>query len=208
MSFKEVWHHRLKYMLTPQLDLYKHINQYIDQRYHTVTPEEPGFARQHVYVLDYGCGTGFGSIQMRVPGTQTVDGLDSDITAIRFAIEVFGQLVDFNLYDFENANPTKRMRGRYDVVTCIEVLEHVERPDVVLSRIHDVMTEDGIAICSTLNHNSQYRKNDDHKSPFTVESFRKLLEAEFNDVHMTDYMLNGCLDTNSTITPIVGIVKK
>ena len=43
--------------------------------------------------------------------------------------------------------------GRYDLVTCLEMLEHVPDPAAVIKTIADLLTPGGHAVLSTLNRN-------------------------------------------------------
>lgn len=207
MSFREVWHHRMKYMLTPQLDLYRHVSTFV------------ACCREgrRLSILDYGCGNGFGALQLVYPATRcyvqgdakglptrNVLGMDSDRAAIDFAYNVLGHLVDFSHEDWHNLTlPSEE--DAYDVITCIEVIEHCQHPEWLLRSFRQVLKPDGIFVCSTLNHRSQYRKNDDHVSRFTVLDFRQRITEHFPGARITDYTLQGKLGDDSTVTPIVAV---
>lgn len=178
-KFTPVWFHRLRYMLTPQLDLYQNIRKYI------------GSGKR---VLDFGCGNGFGTIQL-LPGI--VKGTDVDEGAIEFARSTLGHLAEFRMI-------TSRPRS-FDVVTCIEVIEHVEDVDELLDLIKSKGTE--LFIFSTLNHNSQYRKNAGHVGRWRVPEFRGMMKKHFNRVRITDYLLSNELKYDSTLTPMVAICR-
>jgi 2-polyprenyl-6-hydroxyphenyl methylase/3-demethylubiquinone-9 3-methyltransferase len=43
--------------------------------------------------------------------------------------------------------------GAYDIVTCMEMLEHVPEPESVLRALHDLVRPGGHIVVSTLNRN-------------------------------------------------------
>lgn len=179
-SFTPVWFHRLRYMLTPQLDLYKNIAR-------TYGPGE---------VLDMGCGNGFGTIQL-LPSV--VHGVDIDKNAIEFARSTLGHLAHFDV-----SRPEKMWRSGYDLITCIEVIEHVDNVDKFLYNLKEIAPK-ATFIFSTLNHNSQHRKNDAHIGKWTVHTFRWLMQEYFGKVRLTDYLLQDQLEDDSTLTPMVAV---
>ena len=127
-------------------------------------------ARKDV-VLDYGCGTGR---------------LVNDLNA-----------TGFNAYGFEPSQgllqapgrimndwqEVRRVIGRANLVTCIEVLEHVRNPDDLLNRVSELLSSDGYFLISTETYNN--RKHGDawyylnpaagHVSIFTEKSLGGLM---------------------------------
>ena len=45
--------------------------------------------------------------------------------------------------------PIKKMNSSYDVVTLIDVIDHVPNPIEILSQIHDVLNDDGVGVVVT-----------------------------------------------------------
>ena len=187
--------HRTKYFLSPQLDLYKNIRNKV------ISKEIPTF------VLDYGCATGVGTLALLDSGNKSnvVDGIDYDPEAIKFANDVFGHLIKFKRDNWCKKRNVKEWE--YNLVTCIEVIEHVKDPNRLLQQFKRSLVTGGTLICSTLNHYSQYRKNDLHCNKYTAQSFKKLLSKYFDNVLLTDYTLSIELENNSTVTPIVAICR-
>ena len=167
--------------MTPQLDLYQNIREYI------------GSGKR---VLDFGCGNGFGTIQL-LPNAETVHGVDVDEGAIEFARSTLGHLASFGSVSDCPRN--------FDVVTCVEVIEHVEDVDELLYFIKG--RAEGLFIFSTLNHNSQYRKNSGHVGRWRIPEFRSVMEKHFNYVKITDYLLHDDLLDDSTLTPMVAMCR-
>lgn len=193
-GFTPVYFHRLKYFLSPQLDLYRNIGEHI---------ERSEMSGSKLEILDYGCGSGFGLLALFRPWTRLV-GIDSDRSVIQFAIEVLGNIASFQASDWSCADMGGPY-GRYDVITCVEVIEHVEGQLDLLRAFKRVAAPGAKFFISTLNHNSQYRKNDSHVGKFWPKDFREMLEGEFDFVKLVDYKLRDEIHDSSTITPMVAI---
>ena len=104
-------------------------------------------------VLDVGCGGGLLSEAMAVAGA-TVAGLDQasellDVARLH-ALES-GVPVDYRLETAEAHAVTHA--GRYDVVTCMEMLEHVPDPASVIAALAVLVRPGGHVFVSTINRN-------------------------------------------------------
>lgn len=104
-------------------------------------------------VLDVGCGGGILSEAMARRGAQ-VTGIDLAPQTIEVA----------QLHALESQLAVRYVReaaethaahspGAYDVVTCMEMLEHVPEPASVLRALHDLVRPGGDVFVSTLNRN-------------------------------------------------------
>lgn len=191
--FKEVFYHRLKYMLSPQLDLYENIAK----KFGNVA-----------YTLDYGCGTGFGTLKL-IQNGRLVSGIDEDEEAIEFARTLFGNLgIIFNKGNWASTetllNPSEKP---WDLIVCVEVIEHVESPRRLLSNMSHALSPKGSIVISTLNHDSQYRKNKAHKGKYKVPDFRRIVNEFFPGAKIYDYTLEKELTDKSTVTPMVAVWK-
>lgn len=188
-SFSEVFHHRTKYFLSPQLDMYKNIGA----RFESASD-----------VLDYGCGNGVGALQLVKP-IRLVLGIDSDPGVVELASSLFGHLsgLGFDAGDWcVAARPISRL---FDLVVCVEVIEHVADASLLLHRLREFTRDDGAAVISTLNHNSQHRKNPAHVGRWAVAEFRELVRREFPGARVYDYTLDEELSDDSTRTPMVAV---
>lgn len=97
------------------------------------------------YVLDYGCGdcSKCGPL-VHSFGAHYV-GVDVSLSALQTCIKR-----DRVLCGDENTS-LPFISETFDVVLCIEVLEHLFRPDLALRQIHRVLKPDGILIVSAPN---------------------------------------------------------
>ena len=104
-------------------------------------------------VLDVGCGGGLLSEAMAVAGA-TVTGLDlaSELLEVaRLHALESGVSVDYRLETAEAH--AQSHAGRYDVVTCMEMLEHVPDPGSVIAALARLVRPGGHVFVSTINRN-------------------------------------------------------
>ena len=104
-------------------------------------------------VLDVGCGGGLLSEAMAVAGA-TVTGLDlaSELLEVaRLHALESGVRVDYRLETAEAHAHSHA--GRYDVVTCMEMLEHVPDPGSVIAALARLVRPGGHVFVSTINRN-------------------------------------------------------
>ena len=104
-------------------------------------------------VLDIGCGGGILSESMAALGA-TVTGIDLSDKALGVArLHLFesGQKVDYRLTSAEQL--AGECPGTFDVVTCMEMLEHVPDPASTVSACARLVKPGGDVFFSTLNRN-------------------------------------------------------
>lgn len=104
-------------------------------------------------VLDVGCGGGLLAEGMARRGAK-VTGIDLapgalDVARLH-ALEA-GIAVDYRLVPAETLAETES--GAYDLVTCLEMLEHVPEPASVVAAVARLVRPGGDVICSTINRN-------------------------------------------------------
>lgn len=104
-------------------------------------------------VLDVGCGGGILSESMAEKGAQ-VTGIDLGEKALKVAqlhsLER-GVAVDYRLIAAEVL--AEQEAGAYDVVTCLEMLEHVPDPASIVSACAKLVKPGGHVFFSTINRN-------------------------------------------------------
>ncbi len=104
-------------------------------------------------VLDVGCGGGILSESMALRGA-TVKGIDMGETPLSVAnlhsLET-GVEIDYQQIPVEEL--AEQEAGQYDVVTCMEMLEHVPDPSSVISACAKLVKPGGDVFFSTINRN-------------------------------------------------------
>ena len=104
-------------------------------------------------VLDVGCGGGLLSEGMCERGAK-VTGIDLSERALsvaRLHLLESGQVVDYRMVAAEDL--AAQECGRYDVVTCMEMLEHVPDPASTIAACAALVKPGGHVFFSTINRN-------------------------------------------------------
>lgn len=101
-------------------------------------------------ILDVGCGGGLLSESLSRIGAN-VTGIDADTEAIMVA-QNHAASQDLNITYEAIALETKVTHGKkFDVITALEIVEHVSDPDAFISHCSECLTSGGLLILSTLN---------------------------------------------------------
>ncbi|NBC13447.1 MAG: bifunctional 2-polyprenyl-6-hydroxyphenol methylase/3-demethylubiquinol 3-O-methyltransferase UbiG [Gammaproteobacteria bacterium] len=125
---------------------------------HEINPLRLGYVQSHVKltdkkVLDVGCGGGILAEAMATAGAE-VTGIDMGEEPLRVAelhtLET-GVEVDYRQITAEAL--ADDMPGAFDVVTCMEMLEHVPDPGSVVDACARLVRPGGHVFFSTLNRN-------------------------------------------------------
>ena len=104
-------------------------------------------------VLDVGCGGGILAESMAARGA-TVTGIDmgeAPLEVARLHLLESGQHVDYRRIPVEQL--ADEMPARFDVVTCMEMLEHVPDPASVVAACANLVKPGGQVFFSTINRN-------------------------------------------------------
>lgn len=104
-------------------------------------------------VLDVGCGGGLLSEGMATRGAQVtgIDLSDKALGVARLHLLESGQTVDYRRISAEEL--AEQEAGRYDLVTCLEMLEHVPDPGSTIAACARLVKPGGTVYFSTLNRN-------------------------------------------------------
>ena len=125
---------------------------------HAINPLRLDWINQHIglegkRVLDVGCGGGILAESMAKMGAKT-KGIDLSKKALQVAelhsLET-SVPVDYELISAEDL--AQEQAGQFDVVTCMEMLEHVPDPASVVRACSNLVKPGGWVFFSTLNRN-------------------------------------------------------
>jgi 2-polyprenyl-6-hydroxyphenyl methylase/3-demethylubiquinone-9 3-methyltransferase len=123
---------------------------------HELNPARLGYVRERVKlrgsnVLDVGCGGGLLSEALARDGAHvTALDLSSDLIEIaKLHLLESGVKVDYRLQSVETL--AEEMPGRFDAITCMEMLEHVPDPKSILAACEKLLKPGGRIFLSTLN---------------------------------------------------------
>jgi 2-polyprenyl-3-methyl-5-hydroxy-6-metoxy-1,4-benzoquinol methylase len=128
-------------------------------------------------VLDFGCGTGYGTKVLRehfkeVDCFDVVDEKDLGISEQR------GIITDFN----------KLKSGHYDVVTCFEVIEHLDEATQtgLMERLHDLLNANGTLFISTVRKMDPpptLNRQQEHIRELTYKELLDFCHRHFHNVY-------------------------
>ena len=103
--------------------------------------------------LDIGCGGGILSEALAARGAQVtgIDMAEQSLEVARLHLHESGQKVDYQLITAEQF--ADEHAGEFDVVCCLEMLEHVPDPASIIEAAARLLKPDGTLVLSTLNRN-------------------------------------------------------
>ena len=125
---------------------------------HEINPLRLDWIRQHVKlagskVVDIGCGGGILTESMfAVDATVTgIDMAEGPLAVAKLHQHESGAVVDYRQCTAEELAEAEA--GQYDVVTCLEMLEHVPDPSQVIRSCAELVPPGGHVFFSTINRN-------------------------------------------------------
>ena len=125
---------------------------------HEINPLRLDWIRQHVdlrgsRVLDIGCGGGILTESMATAGA-TASGIDMAEGPLEVArLHKIESGVDVDYRQATAEEMATENPGQYDVVTCLEMLEHVPSPPKVIASAAELVKPGGHVFFSTINRN-------------------------------------------------------
>lgn len=123
---------------------------------HVINPLRSQFVFDHAdvagkRVVDVGCGGGILTETLAKAGADTV-GIDLSELTIEVArqhAQKGGLNIDYRLQTVEEL--AEKEAGTYDVVTCLEMIEHVPDPGAIVAACTRLLKPGGHAVFSTIN---------------------------------------------------------
>ncbi len=172
------------------------------------------FIRSRDRVLDFPCGSGYG-MEILNNGNIIYDGLDKDELTISYAKIIYGlgkeNDVKFNInFHIKDLCNPKLYNNYYDVIACIEGIEHIERKyhKPLIKAFYRALRKGGTLIITTPNtgKTGKSKVNPYHLCELTYNAFKKLLQISFNDVSIITQ--RDTLHTGEKVNLMFGICHK
>lgn len=129
-------------------------------------------------IIEFGCAYGSASSVLQKFGLK-VTATDISKLAIDRAKKLHPEIT-FKVHDIEKPFNTKE---KFDYVLATDVVEHLEKPEVAIRRMYEVLKKGGTAIVSTQNDFPYKTQDPTHISVKNPEEWRRIfIETGFSDV--------------------------
>lgn len=99
-------------------------------------------------LLDVGCGNGLLHSNLCFRDFTSIDAFDYTPEYVREAEQKYHNFIDYKVHDACKPFPYDKT---FDVILCVEVMEHVPSPYLVMENMYNACSEGGICIVSTPN---------------------------------------------------------
>ncbi len=126
---------------------------------HEINPLRLDYINQHVggladkTVLDIGCGGGILSESMAQQGAK-VTGIDMGEAALNVAkLHLYESELNIEYQQTTAEQLSEEHPARFEIITCMEMLEHVPDPASVVTACHKLIKPGGHLFFSTINRN-------------------------------------------------------
>ena len=108
------------------------------------------------YVLDVGCGGGILAESMAQHGANVtaIDLAEASLSVAKLHLMESNLEVDYRFTSAENL--AQNESESFDIVTCLEMLEHVPNPELVVSACFKLLKPGGFAFFSAIHRNPKF----------------------------------------------------
>ncbi len=128
---------------------------------HDINPLRITYIEQHCAglngkrILDIGCGGGILAESMAAKGAIVtgIDMAEPSIEVARLHLMESGHNIDYEITTIEDF--ADKHENEFDVITCLEMLEHVPNPASIIQAASKALKPEGQLILSTLNRNAK-----------------------------------------------------
>lgn len=169
------------------------------------------FCRPDLRVLDFPCGSGYAA-EILAPLHISYTGLDFDRTTVEYAKRTYGRFrADYDVGDLRNPELPSES---YDIVGCIEGLEHIEldRQDGLIAALRDALVPGGVLVVSSPEARSGVSgpsaDNAYHLGELMRADFLSLLCRHFDPSQVEIVTQEATLTTGYRNTCLYGICHK
>ena len=134
-------------------------------------------------VLDLACGVGYGSDIIKSYNAKEVVGLDISAEAISYAKTNY---LDPSIHFFEmDYQEVSSLGKKFDLIISIETIEHIHGQSNFISKMCEVLNQNGLLICTTPNkllYTGRGIPNEFHVNELTIQEFRALYQPHLTIV--------------------------
>jgi len=106
-----------------------------------------------IKVLDIGCGGGLVSEPMYRLGAE-VTGLDASLKNINVA-KLHAKKNNLKIRYLNSSPEKKKLNEKFDVILCLEIVEHIQNLDTFLKASSELLKKNGIIFIATINRTFQ-----------------------------------------------------
>ena len=126
---------------------------------HEINPQRVSYIEQQASgldgkrILDVGCGGGILAEALALKGARVtgIDMAELSLKVARLHLHESGLDIDYQLSTVEAF--AEQHEAQFDIVTCLELLEHVPDPASIITSATRLLKPDGILFLSTINRN-------------------------------------------------------
>jgi 2-polyprenyl-3-methyl-5-hydroxy-6-metoxy-1,4-benzoquinol methylase len=149
-------------------------------------------------ILDIGCGSGLMLSALSELGQAS--GMDASDEAIQFSHEIFQGLISKG----QLPSDVPFSKNQFDLITALDVIEHVEADEQSLEVIQSLLSDNGIAIITVPAYMflwSHFDEMNHHKRRYTVSELKIKLQNSGLKIKKISYY-------NTFLFPIIYLVRK
>ena len=138
------------------------------------------FMKDKGVVLDVGCGIGYGSEILLRKASEYIGFDKYDCREKRFIRDYSKPNATMLVHSANEKFPFED--NSFDMVTCFEAIEHIEKDAFAIEEIHRVLKEGGSFCCSTPLLRIEGRYEHYHIRDYRRNEFMSLIESRFSKV--------------------------
>lgn len=169
------------------------------------------YLKDDMTVLDAACGIGYGTfIMANCRESIFVKGIDLSREAVRFA----NRFYRMNNNEFEVADCILFNKGKYDLVTSFETIEHVDNDYLFISNVYGMLSDGGVFIGSTPNESvmpfneTQFPFHLKHYMHYEIDEMLRKVGFESIEYFSQTSMLDESVEKNIDGKFLIFVCKK
>lgn len=139
------------------------------------------YSLKHARVLDLGCGDGAFLKCLQDVGTRPVG-----VELSKGALSAYHQRSESPAPVIRGSIFNLPVQGSWDIVTMLDVIEHLDRPEVALNSVRNLLKQYGICVATTpILHGTPM--SDYHDVEFTTNELGELFDRVFDSTTIIPY---------------------